>query len=259
MEGQDDVAPQLDAVLSVVREVLGPITVGAYLYGSALSGGLRPDSDLDVFVLASRRLADDEKRRLVEGLMPLSWRRLRPEGWRPVELSVVVQSEVRPWRYPPRFDFQYGEWLRAEFERGDLAPWPDVNPDVAVLATMARLRSRTLLGVAAVEALDPVPPSDLARAMTDDLDGLLADLEDDTRNVLLTLARMWSTLATGEIRSKDEAADWTLQRLPDEHRSILALARDAYLGRVEDDWPPRMPAAREAAAALTAEIRRAAA
>jgi streptomycin 3"-adenylyltransferase len=69
---------------------------------------------------------------------------------------------------------------------------------------------------------------------------------------------MWSTLATEEIRTKDQAADWAIPRLPDEHRSILALARDGYLGRTGDDWRPILPAARELAVAMAAEIRRAA-
>ena len=43
--------------------------------------------------------------------------------------------------------------------------------------------------------------------MLDGVPSLMADLADDTRNVLLTLARIWTTVATGEIRSKDEAAD----------------------------------------------------
>ena len=39
------------------------------------------------------------------------------------------------------------------------------------------------------------------------LPALLADLANDTRNVLLTLARIRTTVASGEIRSKDDAAD----------------------------------------------------
>jgi streptomycin 3"-adenylyltransferase len=60
--------------------------------------------------------------------------------------------------------------------------------------------------------------------------------EGDTRNGLLTLARIWTTLATGEIRSKDEAANWALARLPEQHRPVLAHARAAYLGEAPEDW-----------------------
>jgi len=44
------------------------------------------------------------------------------------------------------------------------------------------------------------------------------------------------TLATGEIRPKDQAADWALARLPKEHRRVLAHARAAYLGEEREDW-----------------------
>jgi hypothetical protein len=91
--------------------------------------------------------------------------------------------------------------------------------------------------------------------MLDELPSLLGDLEDDTRNVLLTLARMWSTLATGEIRSKDAAVDWALPLLPDAHRELLELARDAYLGTAADAWKERMPAATALADTMVERIR----
>ena len=44
---------------------------------------------------------------------------------------------MRPWRYPPSLDFQYGDWLRARFERGNVAPWPTAtSPDLATLLTI---------------------------------------------------------------------------------------------------------------------------
>jgi streptomycin 3"-adenylyltransferase len=172
-----------------------------------------------------------------------------------VELTLVVATDVRPYCWPPRLDFQYGEWLRAEFDAGELAPWPPVNPDVAVLLAIVRQRSEPLVGPPAADLLDPVPRADLVRAMVDEVDSLLADLEPDTRNVLLTLARMWSTVATGQIRSKDAAADWAAARLPDADAAVMCRARDGYLAGGEEDWTAVMPAARAAAARLAAEVR----
>jgi len=63
--------------------------------------------------------------------------------------------------------------------------------------------------------------------------GLLDDLETDTANVLLTLARIWATVATGALRAKDAAADWALERLPAEHRAVLERARAIYLGEID--------------------------
>ena len=56
--------------------------------------------------------------------------------------------------------------------------------------------------------------------------------------MLLTFARIWTTLETGEIRSKDRAADWVLPRLPAEHRPVLEHARAIYLDEAAPDWAP---------------------
>jgi hypothetical protein len=102
------------------------------------------------------------------------------------------------------------------------------------------------------ELFDPVPQQDLVRAIVDELPSLMADLESDTRNVLLTLARMWITVATGEITSKDAAASWALERLP-AARDVLERARAGYLGIVDDRWDDAS-AVRSAAEAMRDRI-----
>ncbi|MET8836795.1 DUF4111 domain-containing protein [Micromonospora sp. NPDC004540] len=111
-------------------------------------------------------------------------------------------------------------------------------PDLALLITMVLAGDHPLAGPPPAQVLDPVPHPDLVRATVAGIPGLLRDLADDTRNVLLTLARIWTTLATGEIRSKDAAADWALAHLPPEHRPVLRHARELYLHRryAEESW-----------------------
>jgi hypothetical protein len=124
------------------------------------------------------------------------------------------------------------------------------------LLTMVLLANRPALGPAPAEILDPIPREDLERAMAAGIEPLLGDLDDDTRNVVLTLARSWSTVATGSIRSKDAAADWALIRLPEEHRPVLARARSIYLGDEEERWEDLRPLVRPHAAYVVAEIER---
>ena len=234
---------QLDQVLALVDEVLGSDIVGAYLHGSAVLGGMRPRSDIDVLVVSRRATTGEQKQRLVSRLLGISSPTDLPGPRRPIELTIVVESEIRPWRYPPRFDFLYGDWLRGAFEAGNLEPWPSTtSPDLAPLITMVLQGNRPLVGPPPAEVLDPVPAGDLLRAIVAGIDGLLDDLADDTRNVVLTLARIWMTVATGAIGPKDEAASWALARLPDEHRAVLARARAVYLGEDErwDDLESRV-------------------
>ncbi|WP_031478821.1 aminoglycoside nucleotidyltransferase ANT9 [Streptomyces bicolor] len=223
-------APDTQPLLPLLHRTLGPTILGVYLHGSATLGGLRPHSDIDVLVVVRERTTEVQRHALVEELL-----RVSGGGSRPVELIVVVQDDVRPWRYPPTRDFLYGEWLRADYERG-VTPAPEPSPDLAPLLTMVLLANAPLYGPPPADVLDPVPHEDLRRAIVAGVPELVGELDTDTRNVLLTLARIWTTLATGVIRSKDAAADWALMRLPAEHRAVLAHARDVYLGHEEERW-----------------------
>jgi streptomycin 3"-adenylyltransferase len=235
---------QIDQIVDLIHAVLGDDAVAAYLYGSAVHGGLRPDSDIDVLVVSQRPTAAAEKREFIDRLLPISGMHATSGPARSIELTIVVGSEVRPWRYPPQLDLQYGDWLRREFERGDQPPWPSPNPDLAVLLTIVRRSGRALFGPPPKEILDPVPPTDLDRAMLDGIPDLLADLDSDTRNVILTLARIWMTVATGEVQPKDVAAEWASARLPAQHRAVLARARAIYLGEEVERWDDLQPLVR---------------
>jgi predicted nucleotidyltransferase len=247
---------QLARVTELVREVLGAHAVGAYLHGSAVLGGLRPLSDLDVLVVARRRTTSREKRGLAKGLLALSSAETPAGRTRPVELTVVAEPDVRPWRHPASVDFQYGEWLRDEFERGEAQPWETPSGDLASLVHMTLLADAPLFGPPPAEVLGPVPRADYVAAMVDGIAGLLRELEHDTRNVVLTLARIWSTVATGEIRTKDGAAAWALDRLPPGHRAVLARARAVYLGHEEERWDDLEPHVGAHVRHVVAEIER---
>jgi streptomycin 3"-adenylyltransferase len=240
---------QLDETVAALGEVLGPDLLGVYLFGSAVMGGLRPRSDLDVMAVSTRPTTRQQKRALVDRLLSIS---LRP---RPVEVTIVVQSDLRPWRYPPRMDLQYGDWWRTEFERGELEPWPSVtNADLVPLIRMALAADTPLFGPVPSAVFDPVPREDFVRSLSDGMEGLRQDLDWDTRNAVLTLARVWHGIETDELVSKDTAAEWALARLPEGLRPVLATARDGYLGLVEDVWDGRQAEVRAYADHVTTTI-----
>jgi streptomycin 3"-adenylyltransferase len=232
---------QAQRVVGIARDVLADAVIGAYLHGSAALGGLQPTSDIDVLVASRRPTTLNEKRGLIERLLPISGRGDPTGNSRSVELTIVVQGDVRPWQYPPRLDFQYGDWWRAEFERGDVTPWESPNPDLALQLEMVLQADHPLFGPPPAQVLDPIPPSDVRRAMLDGIPALLADLDGDERNVVLTFARIWMSLSTGTIRSKDAAADWAIPRLRHEHRAVLEQARAIYLGEKPEEWGDLLP------------------
>ncbi len=225
------------AVLRAVEAVLGRPPVAVALSGSAVAGGLRPLSDVDVVVVVEDAPDDAGRRRLAAELMRASGR-YGPGPSLPLDVALVRLGDVVPWRYPPTMAFAYGEWLRAAYAAGK-GPAPGPHPDLAIVLAQARSVGVAIHGPTLRDVLDPVPAADLRRALGDALPSLLADLVGDERNVLLTLARMWRTAVLGDFVPKDVAAAWAAARLPDDQGAWLELAGKAYVGAVEDDWRGR--------------------
>jgi predicted nucleotidyltransferase len=241
-------------VPDLIDRVVAVKHLGTYLHGSAVHGGLRPASDLDLLVVTTDPLDAGERRALTDGLLAISGSRA---GARPLEVTVVVRSQVCPWRYPPVADYLYGEWLREEFETSG-PPRPAPMPNLAIEIPSVLAGDRALAGPPPGDLLDPVPPADVVRASLDAVPDLLDSLDGDTRNVVLTLARIWYTLATGGIGSKDQAATWALARLPERHRAVLEHARRLYreTSYRDETWSAALRAGVDAhVAAVLAEIR----
>ena len=238
-------------MLAVVDRVLGSNARAVYLYGSAVAGGLRPASDLDLLVVVGEPTTSHQRADLGAGLRPISRRGERPADWRPVELTVVVAGDLAPLRLPPRTDFQYGEWLRDDFDAGRVDPAQPENPDLLILLAQVRLTGQALRGAPATEVIAEVPAADLKRAVLDSVEGLLADLDTDTTNVLLTLARIWYTLKTDEFTTKDAAAEWAAARIS--ASGSLRRAAAMYRGDEPDQWTSTE--ARDAARELVDLIR----
>lgn len=226
---------QLKDSLELLKMILGPDLLGVYLYGSSLVGGLQKYSDIDLFVVTNRVTTLEEKTRLIADLLQISGIYMKSSK-RPIEMTLVEKAVINPWHYPPHFDFQYGDWLRKSFEEGIIEPWlTDEMPDLAIIITQVLLKSQTLWGLEPQRLLAHVPYHDFIRAMLQDLNRLAADLEYDTRNVLLTYARIWSTLETNAIRSKPAAADWVMNHLPKVHQPVIKRAKSICIG-VEDEY-----------------------
>ncbi|KTC87043.1 aminoglycoside adenylyltransferase domain-containing protein [Legionella brunensis] len=227
---------QLKESINLLKVIFGAELLGVYLYGSSLIGGLQKYSDIDLFVVTSRATTLEERRRLIINLLQISGLYMKSTKL-PIEMTFVEKAEINPWHYPPQFDFQYGEWLRTSFEMGHIEPWATHEmPDLALIITQILLKSHTLYGLEPKQLLSHVPYSDFIKAMLHDLGRLTEDLEYDTRNVLLTYARIWSTLKTNAIRSKPSAADWVMHHVPKSYQPVIQRAKLICIGVENEYW-----------------------
>lgn len=233
---QQQMQQQLEDSLDLLKMILGSDLLGVYLYGSSLLGGLQKYSDIDLFVVINRKTTSEEKTKLIANLLQISGIYMKSSKL-PLEMTIVEKTAINPWHYPPHFDFQYGDWLRKSFEEGIIEPWETYEmPDLALIITQVLLKSQTLWGLEPQQLLAPVPYHDFMKAMLHDLNRLATELEQDTRNVLLTYARIWSTLETNAIRSKPAAADWAMHRLPKVHQPVMKRAKSICIGTENEHW-----------------------
>lgn len=230
-----EISTQLSQALCLIERHLASTLLAVHLYGSALEGGLKPYSDIDLLVTVAARPDPAIGQALLVDLLGVSAPPGRSKVLRALEVTVVVRNDVVPWRYPAMRALQFGEWLREDILAGIFEP-AVIDADLAILLTQVRQRSIALAGPPAADFFEPVPDGDLRRVLSDTLKlwNSPPDWANDERNVMLTLARIWYSAATGKLVPKDVAADWVIERLPLEHRSVLLEARQAYLGHGED-------------------------
>jgi predicted nucleotidyltransferase len=245
---------EAENAIPVIRKHTGNTLAAVYLHGSAVTSGLCRESDVDLLVVLDRPLDARTRAGLTSDLMRISGRPGNACGVRPLELTIVLSDDLELDVYPRRYEFLYGEWLRSGFENGAV-PEPSCDPDLSLVLAQARASAKTLIGPAATELLPEITQSDIRRAILDALPSLMASLEGDERNVLLTLARMWRTITGGDFVSKDVAAEWAINRVDAETAVVLEDARLAYLGLRTDDWSSRQQDARRAADSLHEHIR----
>ena len=237
---KDDLPSYVSAQLSLARAVLekhlDETIVAIQLFGSAVDGGLKPFSDIDLLVTVSEPSSEATRRALMMELLSVSAPPAADEKLRPLEVTVLAKSEVVPWRYPARREMQFGEWLREKLQAG-IYESPMLDHDLAILLTKARQRSATLTGASAIDLFEPVPRAHLVQSLRDTVAqwNEPEDWAGDERNIILALARIWYTATTGEIASKDAAASWLLDRMQGSNRVVLTQALAAYRGEQTDE------------------------
>ncbi len=236
-----EISGQVLQVRDVIERHLASTLRAVHLYGSAIDGGLKPYSDIDLLVTVDARADETTRQALLLDLLKVSAPPGGSETLRALEVTVVVHNDVVPWRYPARRELQFGEWLRKDILAGIFEP-AVMDIDLAILLTKARQHGVALKGPAAEVFFDPVPKCDFSRVLADTLKQWKSppDWAGDERNAVLTLARIWYSAVTGRIAPKDVAADWVMERLPVEHKSILLEARQAYLGHGEGHLTSRV-------------------
>ncbi|MBP6344291.1 MAG: nucleotidyltransferase domain-containing protein [Neisseriaceae bacterium] len=92
-----------------------------HLYGSAIDGGLKYYSDIDLLVTVRQPLSQDQPHALMQGLLAQSAFRATFATLRALEVTVVVYAHVQPSRFPPYVTYILANGYETTF-------WPTPMP-----------------------------------------------------------------------------------------------------------------------------------
>ena len=208
------------AFVNDLRAGLGDDFVGAYLYGSAVSGGFHAEfSDLDVVVVTERSTAEIDFDRfdgIVRGLAA------REPDWADrLDITFVGRDTLATFRSGgPLVDNSHESPLQRLSNADDwLLTW-----------FLVREADTALVGPSPRTLIPPIAFDEFIGGAAADVDGLMEralgeapDAADAYR--LLTLSRILRSLETGAICSKEEGADWVARSLPETADAIAAAQR----------------------------------
>lgn len=88
-------------VLNLIKDLLENQLIGVCLNGSAVTSGLRLNSDVDNLVLTLSSLSQCTTSDLTKRLMQTSGIPGKPNTGKPLEVTVASLKDVVPWRFTP--------------------------------------------------------------------------------------------------------------------------------------------------------------
>lgn len=208
-----------------IQAVFGPRLLALYLDGSLTSGDFDQDSDVDFVAVTDGEISPAE----FAALQDLHTRLAQADPLWGIQLEGSYLPIYALRRFAPQHclypNIERGAGERLKLAAHD-APW-DVHRSIL------RERAIVLLGPPAHELIDPVPPDQLRRVMSDLLESwgqnLLARPERvDTRGyqsyIVLSMCRVLYTLETGAITSKPRALKWAMGILDARWHGLLERA-----------------------------------
>ena len=207
---------ELGRLTADLQGILGDTLVGVYAHGSFVLGCFNPHlSDLDVLVVTKSALTPAQR----SALRPLLAARPR------LEIHLLSQSALWPWRHPAPYELHFGS-------EGPVAPGKD--HDLAAHFTVTRHVGIAFVGPPPRDVFPDVPWKDYE-------DSLRRDLESCGEHggrlyTVLSPARIWATLSSREIHSKESGAAWALERAPAEFQPLLSRVLDTYRTGTSEPW-----------------------
>lgn len=221
-----------ESLTDALRRILGRDLSGVYLHGSLALGCFHPEhSDIDLLLVVRQGLAPEQQRDVVRALLDHS---ANPY---PLDVSIIHEAALFPWRYPTPVLLRYNEDQRAGLELaladGSWASWGQDGGLAWELALHIRLlneRGQTRYGQPIADTFPSVPMQHFVDAMLRDLRAARQDMMVDPVYAVLNQCRAYYFLQDDVLASKEEAGQWTMGMLHPRYLPVLKHCLNYYRG-----------------------------
>ncbi len=226
---------QINSFLEALREILGDNLVSIYLHGSLAMGCFNPQrSDIDLLIVTRHGMAVETKHTIAELLLRSS---MAPS---PIEISFLVEQQIRLFQHPLPFDMHYSESWREKYQQaltnGEWTRWNDeTKKDIDLSAHLMVTRKRGICLYGKPEVLPDVPAHYYSASIVSDYEEARDAKGKTPVYFVLNACRVYAYLFEGSIFSKDEGGVWALRSLPGELRGVVAQALEIYRGNRKDE------------------------
>jgi predicted nucleotidyltransferase len=205
-----------------LQSILGAHCIGLYLFGSAATGDLDADSDIDVLVVTDTDLPQSTVAALHTFHAGLA---TRPNPFADqLEIIYIPRHKLR------RYDPADATYLRLDRGLGETLHPHHHHTGWVTQQHAMRQSSITLMGPPLADLIDPISPTQLRQttiqlihAWHDSLTTTPQDLAQrgGQSYAVLTCFRMLYTLTTGELSSKPAASAWAKQHLDSRWHDLI--------------------------------------
>ncbi|OEF98815.1 hypothetical protein BHF71_10840 [Vulcanibacillus modesticaldus] len=221
---------QINRFIKLVTEQLTGNLIGIYLHGSLTMKCFNPEkSDIDLIVVTTEQMDISTKKKIIEELLVLS------NNPHPIEVSFIINDDLKEWKYPTPFDLHYSEDWRNKYKKELIfEKWKEWNNkketdvDLAAHITIILQRGITLYGEAINTVFPDVPKEDYKDSILLDFKYALEGILQKPIYGILNSCRIYAYLTDYHIFSKQEAGMWAIEQLPGKYKELIKDTLEIY-------------------------------
>ncbi len=228
-----EISTYVENVINIFNRILSRNLAAVYLHGSLAMGSFYPPkSDIDILAVVTRKLTSSEKRRIIKAILDTPHYRQSTEN--PLEISFILQEAAAKPSHPMPFELHYSSSHTQAILEGtfDYKSENLTDEDLGAHMHVAREKGISLQGPDPKVVLGKIPLEMYHRSVQADIEWILRDENICESPVygILNLCRYLHDRQSdsGTVISKDEAALWALEYVPDIHKPVIGEVLQAY-------------------------------